>query len=308
VATRPGDQPPHDHDPDRPIWVRRWTRYSTAADRLSHGLLHHLAAAWQAFSIRDLHQAASLAYYAVFSLFPLLMLTVSIASALFGADAIQQQVIKLAQRFFPGETQAIVEPYITVALAQETVIDLVAVVGLLWSASSLFANLSRTLDVIFRPTGDARRALWRNRLLGVGMMGGLAVLLVAVFLGSLGFRLIGTALLERPGSLMRVWSVLVPIGLDMGILILLFRFVPQTAPRWKALVPAALAGSLGWELSKTLFVWYLETVANINVVYGSLGTVVALMLWAYLSAALLLLSAEICVAIDTWLSSSPDKS
>jgi len=112
---------------------------------------------------------------------------------------------------------------------------------------------------------------------------------------------VGTALLERPGSLMRVWSVLVPLGLNMAILILLFRFVPQTAPRWKALVPSALAGSLGWELSKSLFVWYLETVAKLNVVYGSLGTVVALMLWAYLSAALLLLSAEVCVAVDSWL-------
>ena len=250
---------------------------------------------------RDLHQAASLAYYAVFSLFPLLMLTVSIASALFGADAIQQQVIRLSQRFFPGDTQAIIEPYITVALEQETVIDLVAVVSLIWSASSLFANLSRTLDTIFRPAGEAQRALWRNRLLGVGMMGGLAVLLTMVFLGSLGFRLIGTALLERPGTLMRVWSVLVPIGLDMAILILLFRFVPHTAPRWKALVPSALVGSLGWELGKSLFVWYLETVAKLNVVYGSLGAVVALMLWAYLSAALLLLSAEVCVAVDNWL-------
>ena len=62
-----------------------------------------------------------------------------------------------------------------------------------------------------------------------------------------------------------------------------------------------MAGSMGWELSKSLFVWYLESVANINVVYGSLGTVIALMLWAYLSAALLLLSAEACVAIDAWL-------
>jgi membrane protein len=280
--------------------IARWLPHVDTADLVTHGLLRHLMSAWRDFTTRDVHQAASLAYYAVFSIFPLLLLTVSVASTAFEADTLRLQLLRLAQRFFPGETQTVIEPYITNVLTSGPVVDLVAAIGLAWSATSLFANLSRTFEAIFGAPPHAR-ALWRHRLLGVGMIVGGAVILAAALFASFVFRLVGTSLFEHPGALMRVWSVLIPLILDLAILVLLFRFLPRAGIRWKALWPAAVIGSLGWELSKSLFVWYMENVANMDVVYGPLGAAVALLLWAYLSAAILLLSADVCAALNAWL-------
>lgn len=296
---------------DGPVWLsaalHTLARAYARADGMTQGLLSRLARAWTRFNARDTRQAASLAYYGVFSLFPLLLLGVTLSNTVFGPDVTQQQVMRLIQRFFPGDTMTLVEPNLALALAQGQSFGVVAVLGLLWSASSLFANLSVALDTIFHPAHPPR-TLWRHRRLALGIMIVLGLLLSGSLLASVGFRSLGTLLLERPGTLMRIGSIVIPLSLDMAILALLFRHVPRITVPWRAVLPAALMGSLGWELSKSVFVWYLENLANFSVLYGSLGTVIALMVWAYVSAALLLLSAEVCVAINDWLGAQEQSS
>src|SRR5437667_5397338 len=86
---------------------------------------------------------------------------------------------------------------------------------------------------------------------------------------------------------------------------LLFRFVPRRKISHKAIWPGALLAAFIWEIGKNLFGWYVANLANFGLVYGSLGTVIGLLTWTYLTGALVSLCAEIAVATDDWLHRQP---
>ena len=107
--------------------------------------------------------------------------------------------------------------------------------------------------------------------------------------------------MAQPSAILAIVTLFLPLGLNVAIFALLFRYIPQMHVRWDAIWPAAVLGGIGWELSKSLFVWYINNFANYSVIYGSLGTVIVMLFWAYLSAAILLLAADLCAAINQWL-------
>ena len=275
------------------------TRTYTALDRATDGLPRYLARAWVDYNRRDSRQAASLSYYAVFSIFPLILLAVILVSSLVGPALAQEQVLRMVGDFFPAETQKLISDNIALALEQQHSFGLVAAVGLIWSALSLFSNLTAALDDIFHPT--YMRPMWYKRLLALSMAVVLAVLLLSSLLTSAIFRLIGILLLDQPSLILEIGTLFLPLGLNVTIFVLLFRYIPRLDVRWDAIWPAALLGGIGWELSKSLFVWYLNSFGNFSLIYGSLGTVIVLLVWAYLSSAILLLSAELCAALNDWL-------
>ncbi len=274
-------------------------RYYRAMDRATGGLPRYLAQAWRSFNQRDVREAASLSYYAIFSIFPLILLAVALVSGLVGPALAQQQILTLVGGFFPQDSLQLIEENVRLALQQRQSFGLVALLGLGWSGLSLFSNLATALDGIFHPA--YLRPLWHKRLLALLMTTVLAVLLLASLLTSAIFHLLDVLLLGRPSPILTVGTLFLPLGLNATLFALLFRFVPQLHVRWDAIWPAALLGGLGWELAKSLFVWYLDNFGNYSLIYGSLGTVIVLLFWAYLSASILLLCAELCAALNNWL-------
>jgi membrane protein len=128
----------------------------------------------------------------------------------------------------------------------------------------------------------------------------LVVLVTASFVTSAALRLISASLLGQPSAWLSVAIVFLPLGLNMVIYILLFRYVPARHVHWDAVWPAAIVGAAGWELIKIGFVWYTASIANFQFIYGGIATAIVLLLWAYLLAAVFLLSAEICAQINYW--------
>ncbi len=289
------------------LWVERWisragwwlARTYAALDRATDGLLPLLARSWVAFAQRDTRYAASLAYYALFSIFPLVLLGITLISGLLGPTLARQQVIQFLSTFFPAETVEVIAGNVQLVLRQRQSFGLVAVISLIWSGLSLFSNLTVALDNIFHPT--RWRPLWRKRLLAVIMVVVLAALLTGSLITSLGLRLISALLLDRGGTTLRLLNLSLPLGLNLTIFALLFRYIPRVRVRWDAIWPAAILGSLGWSLAQSLFVWYLDNFGLYSVIYGSLAAVIVLLLWVYVSSAILLLAAELCNAINTWL-------
>ncbi|MCA9907543.1 MAG: YihY/virulence factor BrkB family protein [Anaerolineae bacterium] len=261
------------------------------------GILRYFKSAWLGFSQRGQLRAAALSYYALLSLFPLLVLLLSAANLIWGEAVVLERAELLAQRLFPGDVPSMIISGIGAALNQEQSLNFIALIGLLWAASSFFSNLTMALDTIFGRT-DSDRPMWRNRVAGALMIGILALLLAGTVIIAYGLRLFSRSILEYPAAVMRLLSLLIPMLLNTLILTLLLRYVPQARAQWRAIIPGALLGSIGWEISRGLFAWYLENLANYSVVYGSLGAVIALLLWTYISLAILLFSAEFSAAID----------
>ena len=113
---------------------------------------------------------------------------------------------------------------INTALEQNQSFGLLAIIGLLWAGLGLFSNVTASLDLIFRvPTS---RSLWRQRLVAVAMILVLIVLVTASFVTSGILTLISAMLVSRPSIWVSVASVFLPLGVNMMIFVLLFRFVP----------------------------------------------------------------------------------
>lgn len=276
--------------------IHWWTHLNPS----TRALPIHLWRAVKSFADNDTRQAAALSYYAVFSIFPLSLLLAVGISALLGPAAAEEQIAQGLALFLPQETETIelFQDNLADALEQSRSFGLFAVVGLSWSALGLFSNLTASLDRIFQ--APATRSLWRKRLLAFFMTLVLILLVLMSFLTSGVLRLVDAFLITNPSVWITISTFFLPFGLNMVIFALLFRYVPSRQVHWDAIWPAAILGAIGLELAKSAFALYLGTLTNFQFVYGSIATVIVLLLWAYLVACIFLVSAEICSQVDIW--------
>lgn len=243
-------------------------------------------------------QASTLAYYAIFSIFPLTLLLAVLIGRILGPVTAQTQIASALGLFLPADTAQLLQQNISDAMRQSESFTLIAIGGLLWSALGLFSNITFSLDEVFAVS--SRRSMWRQRLVALIMALILVVLVTASFVTSAVLRLISATLLGQQSNWLTIGTIFLPLGLNMVIFALLFRFVPTREVHWDAVWPAAIVGAVGWELAKSGFVWYTSTVANVQFIYGGIATAIVLLLWAYLIAAIFLFSAELCSQLNQW--------
>jgi membrane protein len=285
--------------------VQRWqawrVRFESWWAALPHATQTLPSYVWRAvrnfMMVGSLH-ATSLAYFAVFSVFPLVMLLAIAIGAIVSPAVAQEQIINGLALFLPAETAASLQETVLLVVDQSPQFGVVALAGLVWSATGLFSGIARFLDEVFAvPT---LRSVWRMRVLALVMGLILVGLVFASFLTSGILRLFSALALE-----LNIWftigTLFLPLGLNLVIFALLFRFVPARYVQWDAIWPAAMFGAIGWELAKAAFQWYLTNIANYSIIYGSLATGIVLLFWAYLMASIFLLSAELCARLNEWL-------
>ena len=276
--------------------TRRWMRLGPA----TRALPMHLWRAIINFKNHGPRQAAALSYYAIFSVFPLSLLLAVGISAILGPTVAEQQIVDGLRLFLPEETDTInlLQDSIQQALNQSGSFGIIALVGLTWSALGLFSNLTGSLEIIFQvPSG---RGMWRSRVLAFLMTLILIVLVVVSFLASGILRLINAFLLSNPSTWITIATFFLPLGVNLLIFVLLFRYVPSRLVNWDAVWPASILGAIALELAKAGFAWYLSSLANFQIIYGGIATVIILLLWAYLVACIFLISAEICAQLNLW--------
>jgi membrane protein len=252
------------------------------------------------FKNHGLKNAAALSYYAVFSVFPLTLLLSVGVSAVLGPAVAQEQIYQGLALFVPEETQVLnlIQESLQQAMAQSTGFGIIALISLMWSALGLFSNLTSSLDRIFQV--PASRSMFKERLLAFSMTLALILLVVASFITSGVLRLLDAFLLTSPNIWIRIGVFFLPFGLNIVIFVLLFRYVPSRHVSWDAVWPASILGSVMLEFAKSLFTTYISELANYQFVYGSIATVIVLMVWAYLTTSILLINAEICSHLNLW--------
>jgi len=280
--------------------LRFYERWWILANAMTDGLMHHLWQAIYRFSKYGPREAAALSYYALFSLFPLLLLLIIGLGTVLGPAAADNQINGVLRLFLPVSTASFLQETIAEALEQRSSFGIFAGVFLLWSASGLFSSLSSALSRTFRDTNP--RNTWHQRLVGLGMMVALSALLVASLVTTLIFGVIDLLVFFQTASWITMGALIIPLSLSVAIFAFLYRFIPRRRVRWDAIWVAAFFGGGAWEVAKRLFAWYLDNLASYNLVYGSVATVIVLMLWAYLSGIIVLLGAEFCVSLDDWMS------
>jgi len=272
-------------------------------DRRTGGLLGILRDAFESYGeARAAEAAAGMAYYALFSLFPLLLALISAASFFLQSEQISERVVALIAQAIPVSRQ-LIQRNVEQVLRQRGTVGIVGLIGLLWSASGVFAILVRNIGRVWDETDS--RSVVKQRLIALSMVGTLGALLLLSILSTAVLSYL--PLLEVPllggVSIYRTpfWTAIsnfVPWLLIFLLFFFLYRWVPQTDVPLAAALGGALVAAVAWEIASAAFTWLLGSDAiQYELVYGSLGAVVALLFWIYLISSITLFGAHLCGAI-----------
>jgi membrane protein len=281
--------------------VLQLTAWFDRADARSRGVLGILRDTLKRLSIVHAPEAAaSLAYYAIFTLFPLLLLLVAGGASFLRSDIVQEQVVEWINAVLPVVNQDLVRESVTKMMAQSASIRLIGLVALVWSASSFFAGLALNINRAFPAARPG--SVIRHRLLA------LLVVLVVLVLFILSLIASGTAnVLRRAGiirflpveSLGTTASQLLPWVVTLLMFAAIYRWMPIYRASWRATFTGALVATIAWQAAATAFGWAVSGgLINYELVYGSLAAFVALLFWIYLSCFIILFGAHLAGAID----------
>jgi membrane protein len=267
-------------------------------DKRSHGWLSMLVdAARETFKPTSAITAAAIAFFATFSLFPLTLLSIAIASLDLGGLMDQHLIVQKLEFIAPALGQLLGKNIDEIIQARGSV-TLVAIIGLIWSASTVFYTLTQTLNDIWGI--KQRRSFWKTR--------GLAIILILVFVGpvlllaSIAGSLITSLGTWLPDQIIPFGSVIGPVVavlLDIALFMTLYIVLPHAATGWREILPGAIAAGLLWELAKKTFLFFISTYISVsNLVYGSVAAIIAFLVWAQLSGLIFLFGAYLSVSFS----------
>lgn len=272
-------------------------------DRWSGGVLSILVRTFESFSQNNAGEAAaSIAYYALFSFFPLLIFLIGFVNSILASETVQQIVLDFVAEALPT-AQQLVKENIERALELQGPIQVAGTIGLLWAATGVFTALAHNINRAWHTA--KRRNFLLSRLIGFIMVISLTGLLILWVIFTTAFSVLPLFEIPLLGSISiyetyawRLLSKILPAGLLFFTLVNLFRWVPNTKVRWREAFWGAVVATIGMEITTRGFSWYLTSgFARYQVVYGSLGVVVAWMLWLYLSSVTVLFGAHLSAAI-----------
>ncbi len=240
--------------------------------------------------------AAACAYGALLSLIPLLLLIISLYGFFLGnSNHALNSVIHSVQNFIPIRSDFL-RKTLTNALHDKRIIGLFGFIGLLYASHQTFLTLESSMSKIWdAPEG---RIWWKKRLIAIGatfLTLGLMIAENAAFLlAAILYRKHPFSIPALPALLpLRILATLLPPGIAAILFYSLYNILPAAnVTRRAALVGALIAAPL-WEISRILFSLFIVMFHSYDRLYGSLGSLVALVIWAYYSMVILLLGAEI---------------
>lgn len=282
--------------------VERWEQFLRAAERWSDRwrLTRISRRAIAGFASHQGPEVASgMAYFAVLSLFQVIVLGIVVFSLFIGegeARAIVIGRIQAALPLEPGTVSAVVDGIV----AARGGITLLSVVLLGWGALGFFGALATGVGRAFPAAG--RRPFWQEKLISLLLLsasGGLA--LVAVGIG------LGAGIVTRVASQVTGWGsggrlaldligLLLPILLVLVALIVIYRVVPNRPITLRQVWPGALVATLLFTLLRIGFTWYATDVAHYESFFGPISTVITLLVFLYFASMTVLLGAEVARA------------
>jgi len=244
---------------------------------------------------------AALAYYALFSIAPLLVIVIAIAGFVFGAEAAQGAIVAQLEGLLGEEGATAVEGLLRSASepGRGVVATIVGAVTLVIGATTVFAELQSALDRIWEvPSAERPSGLWsllRQRLLSFGMILVLGFLMLVSLVLSAALAALG----EWWGAFFAAgWEAVlhavnfsVSFGLATGLFAAIYKMMPRADIAWRDVWVGALVTALLFTIGKFLIGLYLGK-SGVTSGFGAAGSMVVLLIWVYYSAQIFLLGAE----------------
>jgi membrane protein len=242
---------------------------------------------------------AALSYYTVFSMAPLLLIVISVAGLIFGADAARGEIFGQLRGLMGDDAAKAIEGILAGASkpSEGVIGTVIGLVVLIVGATTVFGELQDALDRIWRAPARTATGLWallRTRLLSFGMILGIAFLLmVSLVLGA-----VMAALGKWWGGIFGGWEVLAQVvnlaigfALTTGVFAMIYKLMPRVKVMWHDVWMGALVTAGMFTVGKFLIGLYIGR-SGVASGYGAAGSLVIVLVWVYYSAQVFLMGAE----------------
>lgn len=279
-------------------WYQSFSRHSFGVRNRSPWL-SMLGHALHQFHENDLFtSSAAMSYFGLMALFPALLLLLAISNQI----AAGTELLTHAVDVYPGSGKFLRETIGSLtSIGPGGIITCIVLV--LWAGSWVFSVIERALNRIW---GATPRTFWHGRALTIGMIAIVGLLLassvmltsVVIALRDIAGRL-SPRQVERYPVLLSVGSVAwqgifaaVSFLITVALFVVVYRFMPKAEVTLRDTLPGAVLGGLLWELAKYVFALTLSYL-HYDQIYGSVGAVVAVLTWSYVSSLILLFGAQL---------------
>ena len=248
----------------------------------------------------DLTFASSIAYYALLSLFPFLMLALSILGLVSSTGAERDEILHLVSRYFPRQFE-----FIRAQLASLSASSLrfgaAGSIVLVWASMGVFGAITSAVNHAWGV--EHSPSYLKHKLVSLVMLAaaGLCLLAALVFASAAG--VVGASWFAEAAARMPLLRVIEALAVRWASLILLvivvgllYYFVPNAKVRFRDVWVGAILAGLLWQGALSVFSWYVRDLTRWQMIHGSLAAVVVFLIWVYTCAMILLLGVEVSAA------------
>lgn len=248
------------------------------------------------------YMSAAIAFYAFFALFPLSLALITIFSFFLGIEGFEDDLIQGLETQIPvlGEQpDEFLTNFFQSLRTEREITSVVAVIGLILASKAVFGSIRKSMNTIWGITKT--RPFLTEQAMDFTLLVGAALLLIISFSITTIFSYFEdiTAIVapNTPVSANVPWAQIArlsPPVLSFIVFLILYWWLPNTKLRFKEVFPTALLGAAAFEISKGVFILYLQNAAGLaNGVYGGVSAIIVLMVFVYVSAIILLVGAQV---------------
>src|SRR5688572_4113782 len=233
---------------------------------------------------------ASLAYYMLFAIAPVLLVATAIAGMAFGAEAVRAEIVGQLDHLVGREGALAVESLLEGASQRRsgTFATVVGGIAFLLAATGAFLELQVALNTIWRVKpnpGMNIRAFLMDRLRSFGLVVAIGFLLLVSLSVTAALAVLNAWLFDLSPDTPALWnaaSTLVSLVVTTGLFALLFRFLPDVRLRWRDVMTGAAVTAVLFTIGQYVIGFYLGR-STIATSYGAAGSMMILLLWVYYS-------------------------
>jgi membrane protein len=242
---------------------------------------------------------AALAFYAVFSLAPLLLIVIAIAGLVFGKEAAQGHIIGQIQGLVGEDSAKAIQSMIEEARkpAVGIISTVLAIVMLLLGATGVFAQLQEALNTIWRVAEKPEQSIWKllkDRFISLLAVLGTGFLLLISLVISAGLSAVGATLghfLPVPEFLLQIINFFASFTIVTLLFAMIYKLLPDISIHWGDVWIGAIMTSFLFTIGKFLIGLYLGK-SDVGIAYGPAGSLVVILIWVYYASQIFLFGAE----------------
>lgn len=235
--------------------------------------------------------SAQLAFFFLLSLFPFLLFLITLLGYLPIDEAV---VLDLIENYAPQQIVTLINTNISeIIKSQNGGLLSLGILGTLWSASNGVNAIKKAFNRAYEVTED--RTYIISRFISIGLTIAMVGVIVVAFLLPIFGQKIGVFLfsfVNQKAEFLNIWNALrwiISSVVIFIVLLALYILLPNLKVHFRHAVWGAVFATIGWQLASLAFSYYVNTLGNYSATYGSLGTVIILMIWFYLSGIIIIL-------------------